>query len=682
MRTNLAESAVCCHAPDGVRGGGERLWATARTAAWLLTFSGAIWASACRATAGESRPLAGQRLDNPLLVVQLAEARDQGGVPASLRPLEADGARIVLIQPDGAVRLLTRAFHSACEPDVAYDGQRFLFAGKSSETDPWNIYEMTLASGAVRQITRGLGDCRSPGYQSSHYQLSERDDTWEQITFVRVDYAAVGDAGTAPVSNLWTCKPDGSLARPITFNLRSDLEPAIMWDGRLLHASGRRVEGDPDEAGRVSLLDINTDGTDYAAFVTEAGKRIKRMPCATRQSAFFVESDSPRWDGAGSLGSVSLIRPLHSYRPVTAEGDGLYHSPSVLPDGSLLVSRRPADGSGKHAVYRLDVEAGRATLVFDDPEFHDIQAKAVVTRAEPDGRSSSVVDSDPTGKLYCLNVYAPDLGGQAVLPSGSVRRVRVVEGVLRQGAAEGPDRAAPVLRRVLGEAPVWDDGSFNIQVPANIPLELQLLDEDGLAIRTSGWVWTRNRFNQGCVGCHEDPELVPENFVVEALNRPSESLPAPPEKRRKVTFLRDVLPVVGAKCAPCHGVQGAAPELADALARGARSAFDAVCGTESGGADSVPYVDRGRARTSPLIWHILGKNTSRPWDASAVGRSFHGIPHDSAVQLTEAERQLFIEWIDLGAAFDDSGSGSLQPLAATGPPQGRRDGDARSGDED
>ena len=112
-----------------------------------------------------------------------------------------------------------------------------------------------------------------------------------------------------------------------------------------------------------------------------------------------------------------------------------------------------------------------------------------------------------------------------------MKHVRVVEGVpgrADEGDAAGGADAGFVLRRSLGQAPVAADGSFNIQVPANIPLELQLLDERGLTLRTSGWVWTRNHFNQGCIGCHEDPELTPENYVVDALNLPSVVLsPAP-----------------------------------------------------------------------------------------------------------------------------------------------------------
>ena len=113
-----------------------------------------------------------------------------------------------------------------------YDAGRFVFAGKSTAEAPWDIYEMALDGESVRQITRDLGDCRQPSYQSSHYQISDSNDTWPQITFVRCDDRAAGEGGVTPVSQLWTCKPDGTLSRPITFNLANDAEPTILGDGR------------------------------------------------------------------------------------------------------------------------------------------------------------------------------------------------------------------------------------------------------------------------------------------------------------------------------------------------------------------------------------------------------------------------------------------------------------------
>lgn len=510
------------------------------------------------------------------------------------------------------------------------------------------------------RILKGRAGASFPG-RSSHYQISE-NDPWYQITFVRLDRGARNEFGTAAARSLWSCKLDGTLVRRLTYNLSSDFDPTIMWDDRLLYATWQRRNLDHGTAGRISLFGVNTDGTDYAPFVVHAGKRIKHMPCTTPNGlAVFVEADRALWDGAGQLAGVSLARPLHSYRALTGRADGLFHSPSSLPDGTILVARRSMDGAATHAVYRLHLKSKRLELVHDDPRLHDIQAKVVAPRAEPDGRSSSVVDNDPKGKLYCLNVYATDLKDASWMPPGTAKRLRVVEGLPRKAVDEnssvrhqnGFPQLAP--RRLLGEVPIAEDGSFNIEVPANTSLELQLLDEQGIALRSCGWVWTRNHYNQGCVGCHEDGELSPENWMVAALNRPSISLCPPPGQRRSMDFRRDVMPVVVAKCVPCHDNKGSSPVLAGDAKPDPHQVYRVLRGPESPAKPDAAfgeYIHPGKARTSPLAWHVFGRNTSRPWDGDLASRQAQPIPPERGISLTDAEREVLVRWIDLGAAFD------------------------------
>lgn len=604
-------------------------------------------------------------LKHRLIVTQLpattALRHPPDSVGRMLRAPYGEGARLLLVEPDRSSRPLVAGFHSACDPEVSFDGARVLFAGRKTAADCWNIYEVGVDGSGLRQITKGLGDCRSPSYQSSHYQISDSNDTWHQITFVRVDAEVVNESGSGPAMSLYSCKLDGSLVRRLTYNLSSDFDPVLMWDGRLLYASWRRATFEHGVRGWVVLLDANSDGSDVAPFVVDSGKRVRHMPCTTPGGlAVFVECDEAPWDGAGQLASVSLWRPLRTYRSLTAEAEGLFHSPSPLPDGTILVSRRPRDGAGTHAVYRLDPATKRLEWVFDDLERHDIQAKALAPRPEPDGRSSAVVDVQPTGKLYCLSVYTNDFPDRTWMPRGTAKRLRVVEGLPRPAGGAAASEARPkspqlASRRILGEVRIAEDGSFNLEAPANTPLEFQLLDQDGLALRSCAWVWVRNHFNQGCVGCHEDGELSPENRLVDALNEPSRSVCPPPAKRRSVDFRRDVMPVVEAKCLGCHKEGASPPLLAGQSAIEAHQVYQVLRSPEEGSRADEPhgkYVHPGRARTSPLVWHLLGRNTSRPWDGQWAKRAPKPIPPGEAAALTDAERKTFVDWIDLGAAFE------------------------------
>lgn len=613
------------------------------------------------------------RLDRPFVLTQLPtgtrEWNQNGTAGGMLRMPYGDGGRIVVVRPDDSVRVLTAGFHSACDPEISFDGKKLLFAGKREAADNWNIFEMGADGSGVRQITSGMGNCRSPGYQATLYTIVSRKP-WHQVTFVSDAAGTKNEDGSGPATHLYSCKLDGSAVRQLTYNLSSDMDPFLMEDGRLLFASWQRSRLARGPFGRVSLFGVNIDGADFALFASQAGRRVKHMPCVTADGlVVFVESDRVPWDGAGYLSCVTMRRPLHSYRPITRDGDGLFHSPSPLADGTILVSRRPCNSDSTHAVCRLDPRTGRWQCVFDDPKFHDIQAKIIDTRPEADGRSSVVMEEDPSGKkypngkLYCLNVNLSDFEKREWLPPGTVKRLRVLEGIPLTARNSRVGIPPLAQRRLLGQIDISEDRSFNVTVPANTPIELQTLDADGLALRSCGWIWAKNREPRGCIGCHEDPELTPENLFVDALERPSIALTLPAARRRTVDFRRDVMPIIQEKCVACHDADGSLPRLDGGLAfadRGGHGthfnrAYESLLASGDSSGDigfSGKYVHPGRARTSPLVWHIFGRNTSRPWDGDAAKKPIKTIPHGEVEPLSGDERRTLVEWIDMGAMWD------------------------------
>jgi hypothetical protein len=367
---------------------------------------------------------------------------------------------------------------------------------------------------------------------------------------------------------------------------------------------------------------------------------------------------------------------------------------------------------------------------FTGPMLDDEQADEKAT--SPAAAGEEVL----TGRLYCLAVRISNLPDLAPVPAGTVKRVRVLEGVplpwLAQagylpeaartrvpapGGRGGPGSHAIGLppmaqRRFLGVVPVEEDGSFNIEVPANLPLQLQTLDGDGLALQTSGWLWVKSRGAQGCIGCHEDPELTPENLLPKAVTNPSRQLLLPPDRRRTVDFRRDVMPIIEAKCTTggCHATSSEPPALSGGMTlvshghdgdAGREAAPPALSSPRRSGAyfnrayesllarDGAPlkeseapvvgtYVVPGRARQSRLIWRLFGYDTSSA-TAKAGGRQDPLMPPPGSPALSEAERTTFIEWVDLGALWDGipgpepypTGARAAAPsVAATSPGKG------------
>ena len=386
------------------------------------------------ASAAWAADKAAGEIDSPIAFAQIPAGLDiekqPGRAGGMLRADYGEGGRIVRLEPDGRLRVLSEPFNSACEFDVSFDGKHILFAAKRIPQDTWNIWEMNADGSGARQVTKDLGDCRSPAYQATLYTIVSAEP-WYQIMFVSDAAGAMNEHGSSVATSLYSCKLDGSAVRRLTMNLSDDLDPFLAPDGRVLLASWQRMDLRRGLRGRIALFGVNTDGADYALFCGDQGQRIKHMPCATTDGlAIFVEADSVGWDGAGQLASVTQRRSFYSHRSVTDAQPGfVYHSPSPLRDGTILVSSRPADGTKSHGIYRLDPRTGQRQLLFDDPKFHEMHCKTLAPRPQPDGRSSVVNEKYPTGKLYCLNAYQTDPPLLRHMRPGMIRSPRVIEGV-------------------------------------------------------------------------------------------------------------------------------------------------------------------------------------------------------------------------------------------------------------
>ncbi len=278
-----------------------------RRSADLLIFCSILGLSAIVAQASGENPksplFSCGHIENAIIVTQLPVSHpmpyqrtgtaieQQGPIAKLLRVNFGSGARLVKVYPDFSTEVLSHGFHSACDPEISFDASHILFAGKRTHTDNWTIFEMEIDGSSLRQVTNGENPCRSPGYQATLYTIVS-PKPWHQLTFVGSEKGALNEYGAATAANLYSCKLDGSAVRRLTFNLSSNMDTFLMPDGRLLFASWQRSTLYRGLLGRISLFGIGIDGTDYAAFCTNEGKRIKQMPCTTTKGlAVFIETD-------------------------------------------------------------------------------------------------------------------------------------------------------------------------------------------------------------------------------------------------------------------------------------------------------------------------------------------------------------------------------------------------------
>jgi hypothetical protein len=117
----------------------------------------------------------------------------------------------------------------------------------------------------------------------------------------------------------------------------------------------------------------------------------------------------------------------------------------------------------------------------------DISAAGIAVLADPAQRSFA---QRPAAWLRILKAVA--------IPDDEVRD-------FNRGVAFGRGGVRGGMREILGYAPIEPDGSVFVQVPANVPLSISVLDSDGRRSRPRHQNWLQVRPGQtlSCTGCHQ-----------------------------------------------------------------------------------------------------------------------------------------------------------------------------------
>jgi len=176
----------------------------------------------------------------------------------------------------------------------------------------------------------------------------------------------------------------------------------------------------------------------------------------------------------------------------------------------MIVSYRPSE-TDPIALYPFSVQEkslGESILSYSN--YHILEPVMVEAYTRPRNLPDDVDPKKSTGLLFCQDINVTAMQHDTdLLFSSKATRVEVL----------GIDKS-------LGIVPVEEDGSFYLKVIADMPVRLQTLDENGKVLNgPSAWIWLRPSERRGCVGCHEDHELVPENFVPLSVKKPPVSIP-------------------------------------------------------------------------------------------------------------------------------------------------------------
>ncbi|MBI4602039.1 MAG: PD40 domain-containing protein [Planctomycetes bacterium] len=414
---------------------------------------------------------------DPALLAALREEGSLGG--------RASIVRIELAARPASPRPIASGFDEAGAPSVSFDGRRAVFAGRRAAGEPSEVWEASVAGSAARQVTRG-GECLDPCY----------------LPDGRIAYARAAARNAWAAATLRSCLADGTGERQVTFGEAHDRSPAVLPDGRIAF---RRSAVGGDGPGRVFA--VSPDGTG-AVLLCEAAPdaSVVAGPWVVGSQILFAEG--PRGEkldgscGAAPAGprlvAVSAGDPRGGRRVLAgpealsgAASGERFASVSGLPGGGLAAS---VLGPGGGSLRRFP---GGAQDEVPGLAGHALAAE----RQRPLNLTSVVDEGNGEGTLLCVDVRASRFAQVAGAELGAIRKVRVL----------GEDGLE------LASAPVAPDGSFLVQVPADKPLRLELLGPGGVIAKDESGFWVRPNESRACIGCHEDPELSPENRVPLAL---------------------------------------------------------------------------------------------------------------------------------------------------------------------
>ena len=471
---------------------------------------------------------------------------------------------------------------SVSDYDLHWDAKRLLMS------DGRVLSELTLESGEVRRVS--AIDPPVTHYDACYLPNGKIvcvSDACEQ---------AVPCTGGSGVGNLHILDADGGNERRVSFDQDHDWNPVVMHDGRVLYSRWEYTDL-PHYFSRM-LFRMNPDGTGQMEYYgsnsywPNALYWPRPIPGHPTQVVCVVSGHH----GVSRVGELVVFDPergRHEAAGVVQRipGYGQKVEP-VIKDNLVgdvwprfatpypLAEPETNLGAGKYFLAAVQNDASATwdlclVDVFDNitPLLTGGYTAPVPLRPRPmPPEVASHIDlAKKDAAVYLADVYRGD--GLRGYPRGSIKALRIGTHHYRY-PGNGDTRASSYeggwdVKRILGTVPVHEDGSAFFRVPANTPIFVQPLDEEGKAQQQMrSWYSAMPGEVASCVGCHEQQNSgPPTNYTLASRKHKPDAIEPWLGPVRGVSFNRDVQPVLDRRCVGCHDGQAdkAAGKTASAI---------------------------------------------------------------------------------------------------------------------
>ena len=485
---------------------------------------------------------------------------------------------------------------SVAHPDLSYDGKKILFSYCDHSVENrthrrYFIWEINSDGTGLRQLTGTANDAREGEGGRDTVLVEDFDPCYlpdGNIVFVSTRCQAFGRCHHRrynPSYLLYLMNGDGGGIRLLSFGEANEWDPSVLPDGRIIFSRWDYINR--HDTFYQSLWTIRPDGTNTAHYYgnytinpcmlaeARAIPDSRQVVCTAMAHHSYTAGSIIALDPSqGEDGPKPITRLTPETRFPETEGwpEGVFCTPWPLSEDLVLAAYTPeklamqgkVQSAHAYGIVLIDSLGGREEI-YRDPAMSSVSPMPLQPRPEPVLLSSTLpppLDEQGQTRPGLLYIQNAALGR---MDFGAPIKALRVNSIIGQPTPSVPHRGAvrqEIVKRVEGTVPVNPDGSAFFHVPSGVPIQLQALDEQGMAVMTMrSFIFTQPGETLSCIGCHEDRALTPPprsgNAGAPKALTPSVNHDYP----GGFSYLRSVQPIFDRHCISCHGLGQAQPDL-------------------------------------------------------------------------------------------------------------------------